>query len=171
MQIRRLAASDAMAYRELRLRAFREHPEAFTSDFETESQKPLAAAQQRLSGAPDAKFWGAFSGGPDGALIGTVGLDRETRIRNHHKATVVGMYVPSEHARQGVAQALLTALIAEARASGIELLVLTFTSVNQHVGKLYRRAGFVPFGIEPGAIKVDNHAFDKTHMYLQLSPL
>jgi GNAT superfamily N-acetyltransferase len=168
VHIRRLTRSDATAYRELRLRAFREHPEAFTSDFETEAKKPLAAAEQRLSSAPESKFWGAFSERPQAILIGMVGLDRETRVKNRHKATVVGMYVTPEHAKQGIAQGLLTALITEARASGVELLVLTFTSVNQHVENLYRRAGFMTFGLEPGAIKVDNHAFDKTHMYLQL---
>ena len=169
MQIRRLRASDAVAYRAFRLRAFREHPDAFTSDFEAESQKPLTATEQRLNNTSDAKFWGAFSNRLDATLVGMVGLDRETRLKNRHKATVVGMYVAPDYARQGIGQALLTALISEARASGIELLVLTFTSSNQHVESLYRHAGFVPFGIEPGAIKVGNQKFDKTHMFLQLS--
>ena len=170
MQIRRLCAADAAAYREFRLRAFREHPEAFTSDYEEELHKSLAATAQRLHEAANVQFWGAFSDAPDSALIGLVGLDRETRVKNRHKARVVGMYVAAEHARQGIALALLAALISAARASGIELLVLTFTSINSHVERLYRRAGFVPFGVEPGAVKVDNQAYDKTHMYLQLIP-
>ena len=41
-QIRELTPDDAVSYCTLRLRMLREHPEAFTSSFEEESQKPLA---------------------------------------------------------------------------------------------------------------------------------
>ena len=40
--IRRLMPDDAGEYRTLRLRALREHPDAFTSSFEEEQIRPLA---------------------------------------------------------------------------------------------------------------------------------
>ena len=46
-RVRRLTPSDAPAYQALRLRAFHDHPEAFTSSYEEEVSKPLAYAQQR----------------------------------------------------------------------------------------------------------------------------
>ena len=44
MQLRRLVATDAPAYRALRLRALREHPEAFGSSVEEEETTTLHRA-------------------------------------------------------------------------------------------------------------------------------
>jgi ribosomal protein S18 acetylase RimI-like enzyme len=164
MDIRRLQPTDAEPYRALRLRALREHPEAFTSSFEEDSQEPVAASQKRLEGK--VRMWGAFV---DGALVGIVGLDPEARLKNRHKAHVVGMYVAPEAGRRGVGRALMDALLADARASGFELLVLTVTAGNDGARDLYVRCGFKTFGIEPGAIKVDGRAYDKDHMALPLA--
>jgi ribosomal protein S18 acetylase RimI-like enzyme len=166
MQIRRLLSSDAAEYRALRLRALHDHPEAFTSSYEEEMLKPLASSEQRLDGTSPVRFWGAFV---DGMLVGTVGLDREQRLKVRYKAHVVGMYVAPEYAQRGIAHALLNTLLADARASHLELLVLTVTSGNQGAERLYLDAGFVSWGIEPGAIKVENQRFSKNHMFLQLA--
>ncbi len=165
LQVRRLVVSDAPAYRAMRLRAFHDHPEAFTSSYEEELPKPLADAERRLGEDSSGRFWGAFV---DGVLAGMVGLDREQRLKNRHKAVVIGMYVAPEFARHGLARHLLAALLADARASDLELLVLTVTRGNQGAERLYLDAGFASFGVEPGAIKVQNRLYDKTHMYLVL---
>ncbi|MES2937542.1 MAG: GNAT family N-acetyltransferase [Pseudomonadota bacterium] len=165
MQIRRLTAADAPAYRELRLRGLREHPDAFTSSHEEDAQLPLEASARRLRSETQT-FWGALDG--DGTLLGVVGLERETRAKNRHKATVVGMYVAPEAAGQGAGRALLEALIATARHEGLELLVLTVTDGNGPAATLYERCGFRSFGVEPRAIKVDGVACGKNHMYLDL---
>lgn len=166
MLIRRLTVDDAADYRALRLRGFHDYPEAFTSSYEEEALKPLAYSGQRLAPLSAGRFWGAFV---DGALAGIVGLEREQRLKNLHKATVIGMYVAPEYARKGIARALLEALLVEAQASGLELLVLTVTRGNGAAEHLYLDAGFVSFGIEPGAIKVQNRYFDKNHMFLALT--
>ena len=55
-RIRLLVPDDAAVYRALRLRALREHPEAFTSSFEEETVRPLswseAAVERRSAAAP-----------------------------------------------------------------------------------------------------------------------
>jgi ribosomal protein S18 acetylase RimI-like enzyme len=168
LTVRRLTEADAASYWALRLRGLREHPEAFTSSFEEESAKPAAQAAQRLAADGPNRFWGAFA---EDALVGTVGLDRDQRRKNHHKALVVGMYVAPETTGMGVGRALMQALIDDARNSGIELLVLTVTDGNHNAVRLYERLGFASFGVEPGAIKVGKDYFDKRHMYLQLRPL
>ena len=167
MQIRRLQPADAAAYRELRLRALREHAEAFTSSFEEESEKPVETSKRRLAESTGNKFWGAFQ---DDALVGTVGLDREQQAKNHHKAKVVGMYVAPEAGRRGIGAALVKALLMQARADGIELLVLTVTHGNATARELYARCGFQTFGIEPDAVRVDGQSHAKEHMFLRLEP-
>jgi ribosomal protein S18 acetylase RimI-like enzyme len=164
MQIRRLAAADAAAYRALRLRALRENPEAFTSSFEEENARPPAESAQRLSSG--VRIWGAFD--QQGVLVGMVGLDPELRPKNRHKAHVVAMYVAPEAGRRGIGRALLDALVQDARASGLELLVLTVTEGNAGATRLYESMGFRSFGLEPHAIKVAGRAYAKNHMALLL---
>lgn len=166
MDIRRLTIADAAAYRALRLRSFREHPEAFTTSYEELERQSLADAEKRMA-APNMKFWGAFT---DGRLFGYVGLDREMRTKSRHKATLVGMYVQPEAAGRGIGRALVQALLDEARADGLELVVLTVTEGNGSAAQLYERCGFRSFGVEPRAIKVGGRPFGKNHMYLLLSP-
>lgn len=163
MDVRRLTPADAAAYRALRLRALREHPEAFTSSYEEESERPQAQSEERLRHG--AAFWGAFAAGQ---LVGMVGLDREQRVKNRHKATVVAMYVAPEFARRGAGRALMRALLAHARESGLELLVLTVTHGNDGPRALYEGMGFTSFGIEPHAIKIGARAYAKNHMALAL---
>ena len=164
--VRHLTATDAPAFRALRLRALREHPEAFTSSHEEDEKLSLAATGQRLQPGGESLFWGAFEAA---ALCGIVGLEREQRAKNRHKATVVGMYVAPECAGRGVGRALVDAVLREARGSGLELLVLTVTEGNQAATRLYERAGFLSFGVEPDAIRVGGRSFAKKHMYLELS--
>ena len=166
MLIRRLDLDDATAYRALRLRGLLEQPQAFTSSYEEDMSLPMQAAQQRLSSATQ-WFWGAFDDA--GQLVGIAGLERESRAKSQHKAQVVGMYVAPEQARAGVGRALLDAVVREAPAAGIDLLLLTVTEGNAAAVGLYHAAGFRSFGIEPRAIQVDGHFYDKLHMVLDLS--
>ena len=99
-----------------------------------------------------------------------VGQEREARSKTRHKGKVVGMYVAPEEAGRGIGRALLDRLVAEARLAGIELLVLTVTDGNKTATRLYERAGFHSFGVEPDAIRVDGRSFAKRHMYIELKP-
>jgi ribosomal protein S18 acetylase RimI-like enzyme len=166
--LRRLLPADAAAYRALRLRGLLEHADAFTSSYEEERDKPLATTERRLAPDGDDIVWGAFSGA---ALAGVIGLGRETRTKNRHKATVFGMYVAPEHCGRGIGAALLSHLIGEARRQpGLLQLVLTVTDTNDGARALYERAGFRSFGVEPRAIRVGSRYHGKIHMILFLTP-
>ncbi|HYF19681.1 MAG TPA: GNAT family N-acetyltransferase [Ramlibacter sp.] len=162
MELRRLTPADAVAYRELRLRALHEHPEAFTSSWDEDRHLALAASEQRLASQA---FWGAWEGG---VLVGMVGLERRLRAKERHKGTVVGMYVPPGYAGRGVGMALLQALLAQARAEGLRHLVLTVSEGNDAAQRLYERAGFRAFGIEPRAVLVGGRFLGKVHLQLAL---
>ncbi len=168
MPIRRLTPDDAPACRELRLRALREHPDAFTSDWEGESARPLEESRQRLASGV-VPFWGAFDE-RDGELVGMVALDCPSRAKQRHKGTVVAMYVAREAAGRGLGRELLRALITHAPTIGLTDLVLTVTEGNASAIRLYEDAGFIAFGTEPRAILVDGHLHGKVHMHLTLSP-
>ena len=166
MNIRLLEPSDAATYRAVRLRGLEEFPTAFTSSHEEEAARPIEWYAERLAGA-NTRFWGAFE---DGELCGLVGIEREQKPKNRHKALVIGMYVASERTGRGIGRALVDALVAHARQDGVELLVLTVTEGNRSAEALYERSGFRLFGVEPKAVKVGGRAYDKKHMYLELAP-
>ena len=129
--------------------------------------KPLAATEARLGPDSGDAVYGAFA---DGTLVGVLGLAREPRAKNRHKAVVFGMYVAPEYAGQGIGAALVAHVIAAARSqSGVEQLVLTVTQTNDGARTLYERHGFRSFGVEPRAIRVDDRYFDKNHMILFLA--
>ena len=164
--IRRLVADDAAAYRALRLQGLRNHPDAFTSSYEEEIEKSLAATASRIGADGTDRVFGAFRGD---MLCGVVGLGREARAKARHKAVVFGMYVAPDHAGRGLGTALLAyAIDAAQRDSGLTQLLLTVTDTNAAAVRLYERAGFRSFGIEPRAIRVGDTYFAKDHMILFL---
>ena len=163
--IRRLVSQDADAYRAFRLRGLRECPDAFTSDYDEEGARPAAHAEQRLATSSGDKIWGAFV---DAELVGMVGLNPETRQKNKHKAVLFGMFVAPEFSGCGLGRALVNVLLADARKRGIEQLVLTVTEGNKPATALYKKSGFLAFGTEPDAVRVDGISHGKTHMYCPL---
>jgi ribosomal protein S18 acetylase RimI-like enzyme len=166
MNVRRLNIADATAFRALRLRCLKAHPDAFTSSYEEDVLQTVEVVEQRLADASGNTFWGAFQ---DGELQGIIGLTREARAKNRHKGHVIAMFVAPESRRHGFGRALLRAVIDHARdAINLEQLVLTVTSTNAAAIALYRTTGFGTFGVEPRAIQVDGEYFDKEHMILFL---
>ena len=167
MHLRRLEPPDAALYRAFRLRGLQEHPEAFTSSFEEESLRPLADTEKRLYSDSPACMWGAFD---SGELAGVFGFDREERLKNAHKATLIGLFVAPEFSGRGIGRALIEVVMQGARDDGIALLVLTVTEGNAKARALYARAGFQGIGIEPDAIRIAGASFGKEHMFFQITP-
>lgn len=170
MHIRALTVTDAAAYRDLRLRMLRDHPSAFTSSLDEDSQKPLSWTEKRIVAGHDSPHdlvLGAFA--DSGDLVGAVGLAVELRAKVRHKARLFGMYVAQEASSNGVGRALLEYCVERASAiPGLEQINLTVTSTNERAVRLYAAAGFETFGLEKRAIKVDGTYYSKTHMVLYL---
>ena len=168
MNIRRLVPADAVPYRALMLRAYAQHPAAFTSSAEERGALPLTWWEARLDVAPNAStiVLGAFD---DGRLAGAAGIEFETRAKARHKATLFGMMVPAAARGRGIGRALVEAALALARArDGVLQVNLTVTEGNRQAQALYERCGFVAFGVEPLAIAVGTTFVAKTHMWRDL---
>ena len=165
IQIRRLEVSDAAAYRAFRLRALREHPDAFTSSFEEEDIKPLLDTEKRLRAVEVGKLWGAYVANE---MAGMVGLSLDARIKSRHKGLLVSMYVTPEYTGKALGLSLVDTVVKDARACGLELVTLTVTDGNHAAIALYKKCGFTAFGIEPDAIRINGASFGKTHMYLSI---
>lgn len=162
--IRALRTADLAHYHALRQRGLIEHPEAFTSSAheERDAQQKLGKRLARDPACPHDVVLGAFDGD---ALIGIIGMSVDSRAKVRHRGHVFGMYVPRERTGRGIGEALVRALIAHARScEGLDALVLTVTAGNDGAVRLYEHAGFVAFGREPGAVRVNGTPHDKLHM-------
>jgi RimJ/RimL family protein N-acetyltransferase len=168
--IRRLVASDAVAYWQMRNQGLKEFPDAFTTSYEEGVGTPPEKLAKRFgdgSAGNNDFVLGAFA--DDGALLGATGFTRDSRVKQRHKGMVVGMYVTPVARGTGLGKRLLLALIDEARRiPGLEQLYLTVTHSNDDARNLYLRAGFISFGVEPRAIKVGEAYFDKEFMWFDL---
>lgn len=168
--IRILTADHAAAYQALRLRGLRESPEAFGSTYEGEVDTPLEQIAERLSrgACRENVMFGAFDD-DNGALVGLAGVHRGTSRKTAHRAGVWGMYVAPEARGRGVGHALMSALIAHARTlEGVEHLTLGAVTENEAARALYHAFGFVTYGIEPQAYKLDGRYWDSELMTLDL---
>lgn len=175
--IRKLGPADLGAYKALRDEALRLHPEAFTSDHQTQRSRTPESYLGRLGlNEPlgGSFLLGAFTAGqPMPRLIGSVGLERETKLKTRHTATLIGLMVLPAFTGHGVGRALVEACIAQARqAQGLEVLLLSVTASSERVVMLYERAGFERYGLLPRAIRIADargeRYFDKAQMLLRL---
>jgi len=155
--IRRLIEADAPAYRALRLASLETDPASFGADPVAEAALPLSAFVERI--AQQAVF-GAFAGAE---LVGMAAFRQETGAKERHKAVVRGVYVHRDWRGQGVASALFTTLIDEARAV-VERLTLVVVQGNESAIAVYRRHGFSIYGVEPMARKHEGQYIDKVLM-------
>ncbi len=160
--IRRLLAADAAAFRAIRLRALKDHPEAFAAAWEDEVQKPLAWFETIL----DQGFLVGAEGGA-GALLGMAGLDIPTGAKKRHKGTLWSMYVAPEARRAGLGERLIAAVIMEATGR-VEQLDLAAASGNDAAMALYRRMGFEVHGVDPRALKIGEGYIDDILMSRRL---
>jgi ribosomal protein S18 acetylase RimI-like enzyme len=157
IQIRRLGPADAAIYRDIRLEALRQSPEAFGSTFETERCKPLAFFEGRISTS------GVFGAFDHAALVGVAGLLIREGAKESHKGMLWGMYVRSSARKAGVGRRLVEAVIEFAR-TRVELVHLTVVSENETARRLYARMGFLEYGIERKALKQGSRYYDEVLM-------
>lgn len=166
--IQRLNQTHAEAYRALMLDAYECHPDAFLSSTSERAALPLSWWQSRLDETPDAKemVFGALD--EQGRLCGVAGLALGMREKEAHKATLFGMYVPSDYRGEGIGAQLVKSVLDEARVRQLRLVQLTVTQGNAAAERLYAAQGFEIFGVEPMALRLGDEFFSKVHMWCAL---
>ncbi|MGO4127287.1 N-acetyltransferase family protein [Inquilinus sp. YAF38] len=152
--IRRLEAADAAAYREIRLEGLERHPEAFGSTYEAEAALSPEDFVRRVTEVP------TFAAERDGRLLGLVGLARESGVKRRHRGTLIRMYVRPEARGSGAADALVEAVLDHARAEGLDAVLLAVITEAEPARRLYERHGFKVYGVEPGALRIGDRAYD-----------
>ena len=166
MNIQTLTPANVEAYQVLRLRALRDHPEAFGSAYEDEAVMALEKVAERLVSAPERFTLGAWQ---EESLVGMAGFSRNLGRKTRHRGMVWGMYVAPEARGQGVGAALLAEILQRVkRLDGLEEVILAVTVGNPAAQRIYLQAGFVLSHVEKRYIKLDDTYYDIEWMTLRL---
>jgi ribosomal protein S18 acetylase RimI-like enzyme len=160
--IRLLTVEDVSDFRELRLRACREEPVAFTDSYE------------ELSILPEADFEKFFHNGwivgayLDNVLVAMAGLYRNKSLKIQHKGNIWGVYVANEARGLGISRKCMVILIEQARKAGLESVQLSTDASNPVSVGLYKSLGFEAWGVEKHFAKLPNRYVDEVYMTLFL---
>jgi GNAT superfamily N-acetyltransferase len=142
--VRRWLAHEWPRYRELRLQALDESPDAFGSTFALESASLnwQARLETGAKSALDIPLVAEVDGAPIGLAWGKVSADTP------QEANVYQMWVHPDFRGRGAGHLLLRAVLDWARTLGVRTVILRVTCGDTSARRLYERAGFVPFGAQ-----------------------
>jgi ribosomal protein S18 acetylase RimI-like enzyme len=157
LQIRRLETADSALYRDIRLEALKQNPEAFGSTFKKENEKPPSWFESALSRSD---IFGAFL---DETLAGVAGYFTHEGSKQAHKGVLWGMYVRPVARSSGLGRRLIEAVLDHAR-ERVEAIQLTVVSENEGARRLYSTLGFVEYGLEKRALKQNGRYYDEVLM-------
>jgi len=162
--IRSAREEDAPAYRDLRLEALRDHPEAFSSDYAANLAKPMTFWTERLrSNSTDSAVMIYFAI-HDQQLIGMCGITRTNSPKIQHSANIVGMYIRPDWRGFRIAERLVAACVDWARTRDVKIVKLAVVTTNTRAIRCYARCGFQVYGIEPQALCYDSVFYDELLM-------
>ena len=166
LEIRQLRPDDLDAYRRVRLSALEHEPTAFGASHETEAGARASQYRERLSGSAENFVYGAWR---EGALVGMAGFVRETGPKRRHIGNIWGVYVEPSARGAGIGRELLVAVVQRTRRlNDLHHVRLGVTADNEAAIALYQSLGFVAWGREPAALRVDDVDHDELHLTLEL---
>lgn len=163
---RQTAIPDAMQLREIRLEALQAVPEAFGSDYETESQRPTSFWEERAAGSPNGGNFVAEDA--SGHFVGLIGIFTDGRQKTGHVGNIVSVYVLPEARGQGVGDGLMRVVLSWAREQNLSRVRLAVVTTNSPAIGLYERHGFKVYGEESDVIRIGDHSYDELLMDLTL---
>jgi len=158
--VRQLAVVDRIAFRELRQIAVTLNPDDFLVTAAEQQAIPRLSIEDALEQPDDRNlFLGAFAGEP-ATLIAIAGLITSSLSKIRHVGHLTSIFVHPTHRRRGIARMLIERLLAQAVRAGMESVRLEVVADNLHAIRLYESLGFIQYGCEPAAYRVDERAWD-----------
>ena len=140
-QIWHLTPDRAVEWRQIRLQALRDAPDAFDASDADWSGRPLADFAARLAQGR------VFAAGPSpGRPLAVASWDRDMDADNPLRGWLMSMFVVPEQRGRGLADRLLGAVAQDAADHGMTSLGLNVRGGNLRAIRLYRRLGFLDSG-------------------------
>lgn len=155
--IRRLVQSDAFVHRALRIEAIVTTPYTFAEEIAQAIARTAADHAQALSPAAETSTFGAFDGD---VLVGMAALTPK-RPPFDHIAKLSSVFVKESHRGRGTADRLIATVEQAAAERGVARITLAVAVQNEAARRFYDRIGYVPYGIEPCAMRLEGKFVDE----------
>lgn len=148
-------------YRNLRIQALKDAPQAFLDDIDEAERRPKEEWQDKSKNVYFAE--------ENNKLIGMIAAYQDKRSKLKHILNIVSFYVLPEYRGQGVGKALLMKIIDEAKQiEEVKKLQLGVITTQESAYQLYLSLGFKKVGEQKYAVKVGDRYFDEYLMELYL---
>ena len=162
LEIRRLAPTDVADYRQIRLAALKDAPEAFSSRYEIEAARPAEALAARLQ---TSDVHAAYR---ERRIVGMAGVAPRSDPGQPCRAFLWGVYVRPEMRGLGIASGMLDAALATAR-ERFDEITLDVAVGNLAALALYEKFGFARRG-KPRPMMTGAGSRDEISMVKFLGP-
>lgn len=159
VQIRRMEPGEWTTVRGVRLAALADAPEAFASTLDRELGFEEATWRERIAASPWFLAW------RDGEPVGLVAVVTQQPGGLH----LVSMWVSPQVRGSGVADGLVAAVTAHARAAGVSTVTLWVATGNDRARGFYERMGFRPTGVRQTYQRADAPDLDEEELALDLA--
>ena len=144
-------------YKEIRLKALLDDPQAFGSTYEDESKFTDIQWQER----PNNQHTVILLARDDTRTIGMVGIHWEEYEKLSHVAHIWGMFVDKDYRGQGIGRQLMEEIEKKAREKSITEKIKLEVVTNQSTAlELYRKLGFREVGVQEKQMKQDGVYYD-----------
>jgi ribosomal protein S18 acetylase RimI-like enzyme len=139
VEIVTLPASEWRTYRDARLRALSEDPQAYSRTYAESAAPPDEMWQARLQSVADGSDW-LFFARLDGEIVGMMGAYRLKDVEG--TAVIWGVHVDNAQRGQGIGGELMARLLDELGKAGTERVMLTVNREQAAAVGLYKKFGF-----------------------------
>jgi ribosomal protein S18 acetylase RimI-like enzyme len=160
--IREANVTDAVQFRELRLGALQDSPNAFSADYQKNLSQPSQYWEDRLRMEEDEAT--IFFAEHEDDLIGMTGIARGRSPKTRHGADIWGVYVQPEWRGLRIAEELINSCFTWAKARKVIIVRLGVAATNRSAIRCYERCGFSKYGTEPRAIYYKDQYYDELLM-------
>jgi ribosomal protein S18 acetylase RimI-like enzyme len=150
LSVRALAPDEWRTYKDVRLRALGDSPDAFGRTLVEEEERADTDWADRVKSAADRRWNLPLLAEADSKPIGLAWARIETSAPD--VANLYQMWVEPSYRRLGVGRLLLDEVIKWAEAANVRCVALSVTCADSPATRLYRRTGFEPVG-EPQPLR------------------
>lgn len=134
-----LTADDWERYRNIRLRALREEPQAYLDTYEQKLLDPPEKWKQRIEEAAAGRAYLYFAE-KSGSLVGMIGAFFKG---DQSKATIAGVFVAQEARGQGIGKLLMQTILNNLmKRPGLKVITLSVNTKQIVARTMYERMGF-----------------------------
>jgi RimJ/RimL family protein N-acetyltransferase len=161
--IKNIKKEDVNEYWKLRLEALQDSPESFSASYEESVNQSIESVKERINQTEENYILGAFT--ESNHVVAMAGFRREQTLKLKHKGIIWGVYVAPEHRKQGIGCKLISEIIQRSKNLKDFYQINISTMVgNESARHLYKSLGFVSYGIERNALRVENKLLDEELM-------